>query len=195
MIVTGLDLSLTGTGAARVDTQRGEIVDWKLFTSAAPKPVQSPVARKRKLVQLLWDRALRLNRLQRAIVHFAQLSDLVVIEAPAYSRVGGHQHDRSGLFYMVAGEVLATISPIAEVAPTSLKLYATGDGSADKAGMLAAMRTAHPELASTNDNIIDAGWLAVMGARAIGEPIDTTASWKTRAVSSTLWPTLKRESA
>lgn len=195
MIVTGLDLSLTGTGAARVDTQRGEIVDWKLFASKAPTPVQSPVARKRKLVQLLWDRALRLNRLQRAIVNFSQLSDLVVIEAPAYSRVGGHQHDRSGLFYMVAGEVLATISPIAEVAPTSLKLYATGDGGADKADMLTAMRAAHPELTNTNDNIIDAGWLAVMGARAVGEPIDDIASWKTRAMSSTLWPTLKRESA
>ena len=193
--MTGLDLSLTGTGAVRIDTQRREIVERALFTSKPPTAVPSPSSRtkKPKMIQLLWDRALRLNRLQRDIVNFAQLSDLVVFEAPSFGSVGGHKHDRSGLFYMIAGEVLATICPIAEVPPTTLKLYVTGDGGADKSQMIATLNREWPSLSSRNDNVVDAAGLALMAARAMGEPVDIDASWKTRAMSSVLWPENTRE--
>lgn len=194
MIVTGIDMSMTGMGVARIDTRTGDIAT--LLLKSSPHRARARTARG-KSVQLLRHRAARLHRLASAVVSFAQMSDLAVIEAPSYGSKGGMSRDRDGLWWLIVGELEADICAVAEVAPKSRALYATGDGGADKSMILAACRNDYAcEL--DDDNIADALVLAAMGARQYGEPIErqrVTTSWQQRSLSANIWPNIEGERA
>lgn len=194
MIVTGIDMSLTGMGVTRVDTERGEIAS--ILIASKPHPQRARTARG-KSVQLLQHRAARLHRLASAVVTIAQMSDLAVIEAPSYGSKGGMSRDRDGLWWLIVGELEANYCPVVEIAPKSRALYATGDGDADKLAIIGAVRRDYAtEL--DDDNMADSLVLAAMGARWGGDPIErqrVTTSWQQRALRANIWPEIERGTA
>lgn len=187
--VTGLDLSLTGAGVARImpDTNpRGFRIVVRRFTS---KPTDDT----------LTARGTRLRGMCADIVPCAMGSDLVVIEQPSYGSTTGHTHDRSGLWWLVVATLTARGIPIVEVAPTTLKVYGLGKGSGagvtkDAVFANVARRYAHLVEVNSNDEA-DALLLAALGARHLGHPVDTGLPLThTRAMASIKWPDVRSPS-
>lgn len=154
--VVGLDLSLTGTGVAVID-EGG--IHTQLITSKGRKDAS------------LLDRSHRLRAIRNEIIRLIPERALVVVEQPAYSQTGGAHHDRSGLWWLIIDHV-ADFQPVVEVAPGTLKKYATGKGTAGKDEMLAAAIRRYPDVEILNNNVADAMHLAAMGARHLGCPLE-----------------------
>lgn len=154
--VVGLDLSLTGTGVARID-------DYGIHTTL--------IKLTGKKDDSLAMRAARLGILKHKIVDEIPEGAFVVIEQPAYSQTGGSQHDRSGLWWLVLDH-LSGYHQVVEVVPGTLKKYATGNGNAGKDNMLAAAIRRYPQAAAVDNNVADAVHLAAMGARFLGRPLE-----------------------
>lgn len=198
MIVLGLDLSLVSSGIAVVDTKKP--ADRLLFregTRALPRvptPGRSPKARtKDRGLVPVWDRAKRIADLaDRILLDVNHLPlDLAVVEAPSFgSPTSGAAHERSGLFWTVVGSLRSVGVPVAEVAPKSRALYATGDGAADKKSVVDAT-VARYGLGTRDDNIVDAFVLAAMGCHAYFRPLDRhTTEVQAAALRGVIWPAL-----
>lgn len=192
MIIVGLDLSLTGSGVAVLDTaSRGWIVALERSRPEAriPTPGRSPRARTvDKGISAVWDRGNRIAALaDRILALLPQRIDLAVIEGPSHASTGGQPHERGGLWWAVATDLLRRGVPLAEVAPRQRALYATGRGDAAKASVVADSVPRY-ELGTRNDNIVDAVLLAAMGARALGEPVDDLTEPHTLALRHVAWP-------
>jgi len=150
----GLDLSLTGSGIAIISEDG---IRTALITSSGAR------------TDTLRDRWERQNRIVQQVCRFLYEGPLVVIEQPAYSQTAGSQHDRSGLWWRIVNHA-HELTDVVEVAPTTLKKYATGKGNASKDEMLAAAIHRYPAADVTNNNVADAVHLAAMGARFMGHP-------------------------
>lgn len=171
MPVVGVDLSLTGTGIA---------------TAAG---VRTIISSGRKGASLRARRA-RLDEIALAvsnIVESAPTASLVVIEAPAFSRTTGHQHDRSGLWWLVVDQLLGAGHLVAEVAPTCRAKYATGKGNAGKASVVSAV-TARYGVQFSDDNTADAFVLRAMGMHRYGFPLATVPKTHAAALEAVQWP-------
>ena len=144
--VLGLDLSLTATGLS------DGVTTWLLPSRG-------------KSGDDLATRGRRLSAIRSAVLLWARDVHLVVIEQPAYSRQTGHMHDRSGLWWLVVADLLERAVPVAEIAPSALKKYATGKGNAGKGAIVDATARRFPDVdtGSGDDNRCDALWLAAMG--------------------------------
>ena len=180
MRVIGLDLSLTATGFALIED---DTITVRTITS---KPHGDSLA----------DRQARLHNLVADLL-LAHLPidpiDLVVIEQPAFSRTTGHHHDRSGLWWLVVDAIWGwreEITPMAEVSPTTLKKYATGKGNAAKDTVLLATARRFPHVDLRDNNMADALWLAAMGARHLGSPIDDMPKAHLAAMDAVRWPVI-----
>lgn len=148
MIVVGLDPSLTGTGIAY---QGGS---------------ESVLTPKGKTLRG------QLTRMQVIASRVAQRTPdgaLVVIEAPSFgSNYPGH-HAIAGLWWILAATLTSKGCPLVQVAPSSLKLFATGNGRAKKDGMRAAwLERTGADIA--DDNRVDALWLRQVGLCLLGDP-------------------------
>lgn len=170
MIVAGIDLSLTGSGIARVslDGIRLSLVGSKGSADAT-----------------LVKRYERLADLRARLLAQLDGVDLAVVEQPAYHSFSGHAHDRSGLWWSVVSSLLSGGIRVVEVAPATLKKYATGKGNANKDLMVATMARRFPAEAVDDNNLADALALACVAARLAGCPIDgdlpksRSAAWET----------------
>lgn len=174
MIVVGLDLSLTSTGVARIDTD-AETVKLDTVTS---KPAKNLGRHGGVLPPTLDQRHGRLHNLRREIGLCAHDADLIVVEGPSYGSKTGQQHDRSGLWWLVVdwlsnepGNGGWGIS-VVEVPPANRIKYATGKGRADKDAVLAAVIRRYPDVVVGGNDEADALVLAAMGARHLGHPIE-----------------------
>jgi len=161
--VIGLDTSLTGTGMVRVDrkpTGNTWVSTSRLIKSKSGDGSHLFTSRRIKAI------------VDEISTELDLLPTLVVIEAPAFSRVGGHNHDRSWLWGKVFDACVDRGIPI--IAPTTNQRmqYATGKGQADKDVVLAATIRRYPSAEVTNNNIADALLLAAIGCRFLGLPID-----------------------
>src|ERR1044072_2569751 len=130
----------------------------------------------------------RLLDITRAVirVHMAPPLDLAVIEdLPVHGKA-------AGITGMVHGAVRYALQrlgvPYALLSPATLKAYATGKGSADKAAMtLAAYKRAGREVA--DDNQVDAWWLRAAGLDWLGTPeIEMPGAQRAR-LDKAKWPT------
>lgn len=112
MIITGLDLSLCATGLA---TFAGGT--WDIRTITSPKGLAG---------------MRRLDWLAREIGERIADSDLIVCEDIAFSRNGASHSEIVMLHGFIRRELWIDERPIALVAATTLKKFATGRGNAEK---------------------------------------------------------------
>jgi crossover junction endodeoxyribonuclease RuvC len=173
MIVAGLDLSLTNAGVVVISTDPLTIRESLHSSKPGKRVTLDPVTSGRKLKPIypVTDRAERLMMLADSILAvLPPVLDLAVVEAPSFASIGGFTHERSGLYWMIMTQLVQHCE-IAEVAPRTRALYATGKGNADKMSVVDATLTRH-ELNFKDDNLIDAFVLASMGLRSLGQPLE-----------------------
>lgn len=152
--ILGIDPSLRATGLA-VLSSRGRIID---HTTIKTAPIRGT------------DRLTVIESIVRNWLRHLEPGDVVVIESPSYGSRTGNQHELAGLWWilrraiqdrvnMLGGQVL-----VYTIAPKARAKYATGDGNADKAKVMAAVAQAYPQVdKSWDDNACDALVLAHMG--------------------------------
>ena len=147
--VVGLDLSLKSTGVC--EGTRMDVI--RCHDSI----------RSHERIAFLWGH----------ITTWTRDADLVVIEGPSFgsASLGGHE-EMAWLRGHVMQRLWAVGIPFAVVPPSSLKMFATGNGSADKDAMLLAAEKAvggpitGPVKPSAYD-MADAFWLAALGRYAL----------------------------
>lgn len=184
-IVIGIDLSLTSTGIARIETGAGrEHHTVRRITSKGSKTAT------------LNERQARLHNLRLDICLAAADADLVVIEGPSFgqARQGG-QHDRAGLWWLVVDWLLNSNEndgwgkAVVEVPPAARAKYATGKGNGAKDAVLAAVVRRYPNIEVTGNDEADALVLAAMGARWLGYPLEASLpKTHTAALDAVQWP-------
>lgn len=163
MRIIGLDLSMTATGVAFPDG-----------STAIIKPSGEGDGRLLSIEQ--WtDKALRVAR-----------PDLAVIE-----QFGAFQGSAARTVPMVHAVVRLRLMhagiPYVLFTPQTLKTFATGRHTADKAAMmLAAFKRMGREF--TDDNECDAAWLRAAGHYAYGEPVVGLPKSHTEALHKVAWP-------
>lgn len=179
----GLDTSLQSTGVAVL--RPGQAPE---LTVVASKPKGAT----------LRDRYQRLDNIVQDIVFLIDptlgrddppaLDIMVAIEQPAYNQITGSHHDRSGLWWGVVN-ALMNKADVVEVAPTSLKSFAVGKGSASKAEMMARTAQEFPGVPFKDDNDSDALWLAVMArTHDEGEASSTPLTlYRRKALAGVAW--------
>jgi crossover junction endodeoxyribonuclease RuvC len=157
--IVGLDLSLTSTGIVAVD-EGGGIAQRRL------RPKTNGLQR---LDYIVSEIAIHCGGL------FAAPPDLVVIEGPAFGAKGAAYHQLAGLWWLIRHKLWTMRLPVAVASPPEVKKYATGKGNAGKDEVLACAVRRFPQVPADvlNNDIADALWLAAMGARHLGHPIDT----------------------
>lgn len=160
--VIGIDSSLTGTGLVRVDRKDK---DWSAQTQLIKTKTGDG------------SHAFTSRRLKSIIAQITpeleMLPSLVVLEAPALSKVGGHNHDRSWLWGKIFDACMDRRIPIITPTPNQRAQYATGSGNASKDTVLAAVIRRWPQVDIVDNNIADAMVLAAIGCRVWGHPIDS----------------------
>lgn len=186
VFVVGIDLSLTSTGVAALDVERGEVFTRAVTSTGTRKdPLQEHAAR-------AWDLAARIIEL----VDRCQPA-LVVIES-AYFNTGSTDssaHRRAGVWWMVVA-TLARRYPVAEVAPAALKKFVTGKGTASKSSMKMAIAaafgadvlTGQGARESSADDLADAAGLAAMGSYAAGRPCMPRTAQRNATIGAVAWP-------
>jgi crossover junction endodeoxyribonuclease RuvC len=177
--VVGLDLSLTGTGVATAGGCR-------TIVSSGRKDSPLP-ARHARLADLASQIVLAVAEASRQEIG-ARTQVLVVLEAPAYDSRTGHQHDRSGLWWLVVHQLLGNGDLVAEVTTGGLKKYATGKGNASKDAVLLAVARRFPNVEVTDNNQADALVLRAMGCHRYGRPIVTVPAVHAAALEPVRWP-------
>jgi|SRR6187455_2323149 len=146
--VSGLDLSMTGTGIAF--TSAGDFV---LTTLIKTNPKHGDA---------------RLVQIRQQIMELVSGSAYALIEAPTPRSFSSAI---TGMVQGVAREALIELGvPYGTVLPATLKKYATGKGTGDKTAMaLEAYKRAGVEF--EDDNQCDAWWLWHMGRDHMGDPV------------------------
>jgi hypothetical protein len=107
--VVGLDLSLTSTGVSIADGNGDRTTTHRTAKLTGTKRLRSIV-----------DNVI--------LTCFEESPALVCIEGPSYGSKGGHEHERGGLWWMVAEALDFRSYPYAVIPPATLKKYATGQG-------------------------------------------------------------------
>jgi crossover junction endodeoxyribonuclease RuvC len=170
--ICGLDLSLTSTGFARV-----------CGTDVLIERLQPG---KRKGHE-------RLEYLRTAVGDRCHDADLVVIEGPSYGSTGGREHERGGLWWLIAHTLWREAVPYAVCPPAVLKRYACGRGNADKDQVLASVIRRYPDVMVSGNDTADALVLAAMGARHLGCPLEVALPANhLDAMAKVDWPALAR---
>lgn len=179
-VITGLDLSLTSAGVARIT--RGDALGHEVQVRSVKSKPPAKVT--------LATRSARLRRLAAEIVNHCRGSDLIVVESPTYSgKSTGSAWDRAGLWWLVVGRLTGAGLQVVEVELHALKTYATGVGNADKDRVVIDVTRRYPDVDVTSNDEADALTLAAMGARFSGFPIEPGALPKThlRAMDKVSW--------
>lgn len=114
MNVLGLDLSLTGTGWAGIDTGEGPIL-WGTFSP--PKAIG-------ELERLAW--------ILKRVTGIATAADLIVIEGFAFGAKGNAVFQIAGLAYLVRYWLWQNKTPFVLVSPHALKKFCVGTSGSSK---------------------------------------------------------------
>lgn len=171
MIVAAIDSSLSNTGLARL-----EVIDHGPETAGQRKAVWRTMTVKSepaKDTEYHPGQLKRMRNICKSMAEFIQDADMVVIEAPAYSRGMGMSHERAGLWWMLyaaAGAVMHG-DPLV-IKPNLRAKYATGSGNAGKDTVMLEASRRYADAPIRNNNEADAVLLAAMGARLAGMEID-----------------------
>lgn len=181
MRIIGLDLSLTSTGVANENGQR---------------TLKAQTTGMKRLVKLR-DEALRSAHMPTQ--RFDQFGcfkgfchdhvDLVVIEGYSMgtARQSSHAHGLGELGGVVRLALFEAGIPYVDIAPASLKKYATGKGNASKDLVYGEAIRRLGYTGQSNDEA-DAMWLRAMALDAYGEPIVKMPAANRTALDAIRWP-------
>jgi len=147
-VIYGLDLSLTATGLAALAPE-GHL---NVFTFGTP-PKMSVEA--------------RLTEMARQVDTRIVAPELVVIEGLAFGANDPSAHERAALHYIVRCNLWSEGTRVLVVAPSSLKKFITGKGSAKKELVILEVFKRWGVTAKDN-NEADAAGLAYLGAAWLG---------------------------
>ena len=164
---------MTASGVAVIESRASDPPMWAGDLPWAI-PVFALVGEKGKASDPARVRAERVEAIAQEIARITGKVDLAVIENGSFGSQRAARNladERTALRVRVIGLLDC---PIALVAPTTLKLYATGDGKAEKRSVVDSTLALY-ELPSRDDNLIDAFVLARMGVRRLGQPIEPEA--------------------
>lgn len=126
--ITGIDLSLTSTGVARLTTDHGGL--WLAETGCRLSKPDGAT---------LIDRDRRIRGIRDDLVAWVAPCDLVVIEAPIPTgRVAG-MFERAWLWGAVVSALLARGLPVVAIPPATRAKFAAASGGADKAAVALAV--------------------------------------------------------
>lgn len=183
--IVGLDVSLTGTGLAKVwlrDTI--EPSTWLTKVKAPAGVTKLPAAEKTHM----------LSDFARKIVELAdgsELPALVVIEQPTAPRghSAGGLFERGYVMYRVV-EILTEFDvPVLFASPQTIKTYVTGKGNAAKGQVVDGIARRLPLFLTHGDeDLSDAAGAAAVGAALLGSPLAELPKLHTRALDGLVPP-------
>lgn len=190
MIVVGADTSLTCTGVAIVDAVESETLAVRSIRSA---PIDSDAAP----YEARADRILGIahafgDLLERYATDVPAGRLWLVVESRDFQTArekGGSAFDRAWLTGQFILSARAYGALVAAVTPSTLKVYATGNGRADKRAIVTEVARRY-RVGLANDNEADAVTLAAMGADAAGFPLAFVPPSHNRALESVRWPNI-----
>jgi Holliday junction resolvasome RuvABC endonuclease subunit len=178
--VAALDFSLTATGVASSD-------GW-VKTVGLTGVTVLPVALRQPALESLAEE----------LYELASLASLVAVEMFTVHRMAkqsGGVGERGYLYYRTVGLLVAAGIPIVEIPTSSLKLYATGKGSAPKQEVSDAVARRWPQfITHGDDNMCDAATMVAMGCDWLGYPLSPVPQ-KNRAALTNLTPAKKGKPA
>lgn len=169
MKIIALDLSLSSTGFAR---NYGEV---RVGVLTPPKGHDRGVQ--------------RLDWIRGRVRELAQGANLAVIEGYSYGQQRGSSlmHAMGELGGVVRLALYWLEVPFVEIAPSTLKIIATGSGRGDKNAMLAAA-IRRLDYAGSNDNEADALWLLEAARQHYGCSTIELPQSHLRGLASISWP-------
>jgi Holliday junction resolvasome RuvABC endonuclease subunit len=138
----------------------------------------------------------RLAEIKQEVARLSFGIDLVVAEdLPLGMRKGNAIVQMAGLHDVIGLWLYEHAITTVFINPSTLKKWATGVGSADKARMLdAAIRRFHLREGITNDDMVDAYLLWGMAREAYGGPIAKVPADRAALVHRLQWPRVGRRS-
>lgn len=187
MRLVGLDLSLRSTGIARVHlADDGRVIGTHTEVVGEELPERAP----------LDEQIGRVDRVATSVVTLVGAPDLVVVEGPLPGgrAPGADVEERAWLRGIVYRRIHRAGIPLVEVAPSTLKLYATGNGRAGKPLVVQAVRRHYGDRfdiplrkSDGQQDVADAIALVAMAARSVGHPIDLDHPTRERAMRAPRW--------
>lgn len=178
--VVGIDPSLTASGYALIDDDKGDEIDPMVWTR---------VIRSKPDDGTLGDRNGRILKISEPIVELSHDADLIVIEGPSYGSSSPYTWDRAGLWWSVVGLLLLFRKPIVAIPPKTRAKWCTNNGNSGKTAIIAAMGRMWPTVVLTDDNDTDALALATMGAQHLKlGGIPDIKPWMQGQLDKIVWP-------
>ncbi|MDQ7877323.1 hypothetical protein Q9R08_04965 [Microbacterium sp. QXD-8] len=183
-VVTGLDLSLAGSGVATIRRNGGgevRISQHLIETEAFPKDYKPTL-------QEWLDRQ---SSIVQRVVSLVPDDALVVIETGSFRSKWGNPYERAGVFWRTAQWLSRLGHVVVGVTPAGRAKYAAGHARADKKAVVEAIQLWAPTI--RNHNVADAAALAAMGWRHLGAPVDLSLDGvlerkKNEAMRAVRWP-------
>lgn len=190
--VGGMDLSLTATAYAWPDRSIATI------GQAGLTSVGTPIAERSQALDSLAERIDDLTRSRRvAFDHHAPR--LIAIEGlpTTGTRVDS---ERCYLWWRVVLLLTGYGTPLIVVPPSTVKLYASGMGNANKREVIAAAKRdlsgweirktskTGKVLATDDDNKADAAWLMAIACHLVGQPLVEVTPYRERALEKLILP-------
>ncbi len=174
MIICGIDPSLTCTGLARVDTK-----------FPRPHAVTTAVKTKKEMSKLS-----RMRTVRDEVSTFVRGADLIVVEGLSMASLGSATRDLAGLWWMLYD----VCDEWGIVAPSTLKLWATGNGghagtTTQQKKRVQAAICGHWSIPLTKTyDEADALALASMGLQYEGELPWRPEPWQMISIKTPIWP-------
>lgn len=132
----------------------------------------------------------RVGHILTALLSMAEPAQVVVLEGYSFGSRGRAVYDIGELGGVVRWALFDSGVPFVDVAPSSLKKYATGKGNSPKDAMIAAAirRFGFP---GSDNNEADAYLLWCMARHAYGHPVATVPQVQAEQAGKVLWPLLR----
>lgn len=180
--IIGVDQSLTSTGVAVAEGGRFTSVERvRPKMKAKLEGMAKREAEHQRLEQILQAIARHTRTMPRT-------QPIVGLEGPAMGIKGAAVVQIFGLYTLVKQELYRQGIPYYIVPPSTVKLYATGNGAAGKDDVLTAMVRRHPGVEFSGNDEADAMAIAAIGARYYGQPVEASTAYMARAMEKMEWP-------
>lgn len=190
--VLGADLSLTASAFAWPDATT------QTHGRAGLTAVSTPLAERAGLLGTLATELDQITR-SRRVLWDHRPPVLVAVEGLPTSGTKVNS-ERCYLWWEFVRLVTGYGTPVLAIPPTTIKLYATGMGNANKREVIAAVKRDLPSwevcktsktgkvLTTDDDDKADAVWIMAIGCHLVGRPLVEVTPWRERALEKLILP-------